>query len=195
MITLIFDTETSGKADFKNPHDYKVQPYAVQFAAVLVEDDNIVAEVAVVIDNDIDIDPFVTGIHGIDRASAKRTGISQRTACSIFKDLFKVSDRIAGHNVDFDLIIMKAALAREGMSDEMFDRKVKPRVCTMKTSTDIMKLKGNFGYKYPKLTEAHEYYLGCGFEGAHDALADVKATYRVLQEMEKRGIKMLQGSM
>ena len=61
--------------------------------------------------------------------------------------------------------------------------------CTMIRSTDYCQLPGRYGkYKWPKLEELHFKLFGESFEGAHDALADIRATMRCYYEMEKRGL-------
>ena len=48
----------------------------------------------------------------------------------------------------------------------------------MLNSIDICKIKGKYGYKYPKLEELYKYFFGCNFDGAHDAQEDIRATLR-----------------
>ena len=60
----------------------------------------------------------------------------------------------------------------------------------MMASSFVLKLPGRFGnsYKWPKLSEAYETLVDEeGFEGAHDAMADVRAcraVYYKLKELE-----------
>lgn len=66
--------------------------------------------------------------------------------------------------------------------------------CPMLHMTDICRLPHPRGwkgkYKWPKLQEAYRFCFGEDFEGAHDALADVRATARVLQWIIKQGHKI-----
>jgi DNA polymerase III epsilon subunit-like protein len=58
--------------------------------------------------------------------------------------------------------------------------------CTMKETTNICKLPGNYGkFKWPKLTEAHQHFFGIPVEGAHDAMTDVRACKRIFFEIKK----------
>ena len=43
-------------------------------------------------------------------------------------------------------------------------------------------------YKYPKLTELYTKLFGHAFSGAHDAMADIKATKECFFELKRRGI-------
>lgn len=194
MRTLIFDTETTGKADFKRPNDLKAQPYIVQLAALLVDDNEDRLELSLIVNPGVPIPAEVAKIHGIDSAVAERYGVKTIVAVAMFDQMLALADRIAGHNIDFDLIVMRAAFDRVKRNPARLRRDALPRVCTMKSATDLLKLPGNYGFKFPKLIEAHEFLFGHGFESAHDALADVRATARVLAELEKREIELKGGS-
>lgn len=60
----------------------------------------------------------------------------------------------------------------------------------MLESVDLCKLPGRYpgNYKWPKLIELHNHLFGCDFEGAHDALDDVKATVKCFFELKKCGL-------
>jgi inhibitor of KinA sporulation pathway (predicted exonuclease) len=48
--------------------------------------------------------------------------------------------------------------------------------------TNILKIPSPYyqeKFKFPKLSELHQWLFGEDFEGAHDALNDVKATSRI----------------
>ena len=65
---------------------------------------------------------------------------------------------------------------------------LKPKCCTMKSSTNYCKLPGKKGFKSPRLAELHQILFGEGFDNAHNALADVEATARCFWELKKRGV-------
>ena len=58
----------------------------------------------------------------------------------------------------------------------------------MKESTDFCALPGNYGYKYPNLTELHRKLFQKAFADAHDALADVRACKAAYYELRARGV-------
>ena len=64
----------------------------------------------------------------------------------------------------------------------------KSKLCTMKSSTGYCKIPGNYGYKWPKLSELHLKLFGEDFEEAHDASADINATEKCFWEMRKIGL-------
>ena len=85
---------------------------------------------------------------------------------------------MVAHNLDFDAPILAAEM---GIYGKIADRKLK-KVCTMKSSA------AHFGGKWPKLIELHNRLFNISFEGAHDALADVKACAKCYFELKKLGI-------
>ena len=58
----------------------------------------------------------------------------------------------------------------------------------MKESTDFCALPGMYGFKYPNLTELHRKLFQKAFDGAHDALADVRACKAAYYELRARGV-------
>jgi len=89
------------------------------------------------------------------------------------------------NNIDFDKMILGAEFVRNSIKSE-FDSK--PKLCTMKTSTDYCRIPGNYGYKWPKLSELHQVLFNKGFDEAHDASVDINATERCFWEMKKLNI-------
>lgn len=82
---------------------------------------------------------------------------------------------LVAHNIQFDYNVVGAELIRLGLKS-----KNKPqKVCTMLNSMDVLKIPNTHRYsqyKWPNLTELHKYFFGTGFDGAHDAMDDVRAT-------------------
>lgn len=91
---------------------------------------------------------------------------------------------MVAHNLSFDYPIVGAEMIRAGLRAQN-----KPdKFCTMKASTDICRIPGARGYKWPKLEELHRFLFQCDFDGAHDAMNDVMATAKCYFEMQKRGM-------
>ena len=58
----------------------------------------------------------------------------------------------------------------------------------MKSTIDLCKIPGRYGYKYPKLQELHYTLFGSNFDDAHNAMSDVTATVKCYTELCKRRI-------
>lgn len=106
----------------------------------------------------------------------EREGIPIDLALDRFSDALKTSKILVAHNASFDRNVLFAELLRL--------RRPIPKdheeYCTKRASEPILKLPGWRGkYKWPTLMEAHQYFFGEGFDGAHDAGADVDACAKV----------------
>lgn len=199
MKTLVFDTETTGFANFSAPREITaMQPYIVQLAAILYDDRKPVAQMSVIIQPVVefgvvvDIPEKVSAIHGITNEIAAAVGIPIIPAIQMFGHLACASDRIVAHNITFDRIMVEVEYRRwleaRGKDQRTPSWADKPHLCTMRTATPICQLQSaRGGYKWPKLIEAHQHFLGEGFDGAHDALADVQACARVPWAIEDAG--------
>jgi DNA polymerase III epsilon subunit-like protein len=195
MVTLIFDTETTGFADMKST-DHSRQPYPVQLACELIDNDNKTINMAsIIINPGVPVPPDAAAIHGITTEKAEAYGMSLRAAAGLFINFLLKAERIVAHNIDFDLIITEAMIHRSELSYDLKRYKSIPRVCTMLSTMNILKLPGKYGnYKWPKLDESYKYLVDpSGFKGAHDALADVKACKAVLLALEAQGMELVSG--
>lgn len=186
MNILVFDTETTGKANFKLPPEHESQPRLVQLAVLLVDElGKEQASMNVIIrPAEFVIPKEASDIHGITTETAHSIGVPLLHALEPFGSLVKRADVLVAHNIDFDHLIMRGECARMCVPFE-----TRETFCTMKAMTDICKLPGNYGkFKWPKLQEAHQHAFGVEFEGAHDAMADVRACarlYRWLKDKER----------
>jgi len=183
MTRLIFDTETTGLADFKLPPDHPSQPRMIQLAGVIIDDAwKELSSFAFYIEReDFDVPANSTALTGIDNDTLDRYGVPLRTALSVFTNLSRKAEPWA-FNAAFDSLIIKRELHHIGKSDCIPD--FKPH-CAMLRCKDIVKIpavRGYGGYKFPKLSEAYAFFFdGATFENAHDALGDVRATARVME--------------
>lgn len=173
---LFFDTETTGlppkHAGLNDPR----QPHLVQFAGVLSDDDGraVHALSAIVRPEGYTIPAVSSRVHGITTEMATERGFSLESVLNWFSACALMCDLMVAHNIEFDLKILRAQYIRGGFqgppSRSVFD--------TMKETTDLLRLPGPYGYKWPKLEELHEFLFGEKFAGAHDALEDIRATMR-----------------
>lgn len=195
---LFFDTETSGMVRWDLPSDHPAQPWAVQVAALLSDEERVYGAMNFLVYPAGRIIPDeASAIHGWTTEHCQLAGVCEIVVGVAFTDLLLGAGVVVAHNIDFDLVMMRNLLARAkaqlgaaraGWEDDVLDSM--PRACTMKASTDYCKLPGRRmgSYKWPKLCELHEKLFGVGFDGAHDALADIMATRRCYYELVRRGI-------
>jgi DNA polymerase-3 subunit epsilon len=184
MIALFFDTETTGFPNPQNP------PEIVQIAALLQDIDSgrVLGEINLLVQVTGQIPESARKVHGIDNELTFRFGVKNGVADHFFGLLASKADIIVAHNIQFDMKIIDGIwpISRAIL-------KTKQQFCTMLQSTEIVGLTGTHagGNKWPRLTEAYEYFYGTVFEGAHDAMVDVRACRDVflkLNELSKEEI-------
>lgn len=184
MIDLIFDTETTGFARFRDPWEHPHQPYVVQIAAKLVENEKVYAAFQVIVTGDVPSSEGAFKTHGITEELRAKVGVSPGKAARTFEMLLDRADRLVAHNMKFDEILVGALFCRRGFETTRLAKI--PKFCTMLALTPVMKLPGaRGGYKWPKLEEAYIKYVDAsGLKGAHDAMVDVIACEKIFKVCE-----------
>lgn len=193
---LFFDTETTGlPKNWKAPvTDLDNWPRLVQLAWLLYDsrDQEIKSANRIIIPEGFTIPTEASNVHGISTDRAIEEGINLTEALNEFSKALNEADFLIAHNISFDEVIMGAEFLRKDINSRLVDI---PKICTMKTTTNICQIPGRYGYKWPNLTELHQHLFQKGFDGAHDALADVKACADCFFELKKTGMYEQQGSL
>ena len=186
--------------DFNLPPSHPSQPDLVQLGMLLVDTQTwqTRSQVSTLVQTrpGVTIEPGAQETHGISSEDCRRYGVDPDVAVRMFLELYERADVVVAHNLSFDAAVMEAALGRtsalmKGRSENYFDTKISngrpednmQRVCTMKASTDLLKLPSKFGsgYKWPSLSEAYHFVQDEELEGGHDALVDAKACMDVFR--------------
>jgi DNA polymerase-3 subunit epsilon len=191
-MNLFFDTETSGLPYFRKPSDDPSQPHLIQLAAILADDDGNEVESFSTIVRPYEgcvMAPEAFAAHGISIERAMDEGVDGDVAMDAFLDLVSRSGLLVGHNVPFDIRIMRIAHTRSHAS-----KWNNPLLyyCTMRAATPIVNLPPTpkmlkAGFDRPKsanLSECIQHFFGERLEGAHDALVDVRACKRVFEHLQ-----------
>lgn len=191
MNHLIIDTETTGFPVGSSPIDWAGQPWPVELAAVLCDDDlRVRSTLHVIVRPPVTIPPDASKIHGITDELAERFGVPPRAATGALMRLFALADVVVGHNVSFDIDIIQSAARRSGVPWIQ-----KPIRCTAAAAAPIVGLpptermvaKGMSQPKTPNLGEAVEALCARAHVGAHTALADTTACRDVYAALLARG--------
>jgi DNA polymerase-3 subunit epsilon len=204
MLIIVYDTETTGLPDWKEPSESPQQPHIVELAALLYDADkeSLVESLHTLVKPDgWTIPEDMTVIHGITNERATAEGRPEADVVADFLALHRRADLRVAHNESFDARILRIGIKRYGAGQTQEERdviadafKVAPAYCTCNKAKPIIRLpateamrrsgKGHW-YKPPNLQEAHQHFLGETFEGAHSALADAEACARVYFAMQK----------
>jgi len=214
MKIAVFDTETTGLPKTKIINDLSLHlwPHIVQFSYIIYDTKlkKIIKTVDLIIriPENINISDEVSEIHGITNF------ISQTSKYTIENALIEFSndylnyniDLIVGHNLAFDINMLKIELIREisnttNLSDKMsFSQLLEnlnepipeecPKLfCTMKQSIELCGLKTISKYgkeynKFPKLNELHIKLFNSSPRNLHNSLNDVLICLRCYYMLE-----------
>lgn len=161
---ITFDCETTGVST--------TDDRIIQIAAIKKFADGKVEEKNYLINPTVPISPEATAVHGITDEMVKDAPTFKQLASAMGK-WFNGAD-ISGFNTDsFDCNIMMSEMERCGLTFLDWD-------CNF---VDVMKLYRHF---YPNTQEAiYERFFGEKLENAHDALADCRASDRILEKILK----------
>lgn len=186
MSYLIFDTETTGFPSKDLESSHPKQAHIVQLACLKLDAQfNEVASFYTLIKPDYfkEISLGASQAHGITLEQCHCYGMPIGLALNVFFAMLKDTCFIAAHNLKFDKQMISIDYGRLIGGVPMLTWS-NSSICTMECTTDICALPPKFPgtkYKWPKLQEAYEFLFKETFAKAHDALADVRATARILR--------------
>ena len=183
MKTLFFDTETTGlpPRNADPIRNFDKFPHVVQLSWIApdgTENDHIVKPAGWII-------PYnAERIHHISTYKAQELGKAWREVLAAFCADVALSDELCGHNIEFDINVILANMAREygkEYAQNYYDTMiaVRAQVDTMMTTIDLVGATFADGTpgKYPKLEELYRCLFDESFN-AHNAMDDVRAVKR-----------------
>lgn len=186
---LFFDTETDGL-----PKNYKAPltkldnwPRLVELAWIVTNDAGEELDWAefIVKPEGFTIPEAASKVHGITQAIAMEKGAPLTGVLEQFVKAAQPVLSFVAHNIAFDQKIVDAELLRNKLAPVVMP---KLKRCTMELSTEFCRLVGPYGPKWPKLQELYKKLFDEEFEGAHSALADIRACKRCYFELIERKV-------
>lgn len=214
MLVLIFDTETTGLPQTKiiNPDTLKQWPYIVQFSYIIYDTEKHVF--ASYKDNIINIPEHIiiptasSNIHGITNEICADCGKKIDDVLDEFFSYLPHIDMLVGHNITFDINMIKVELLRliYNVYDKIYTSKsdsviqkykyylytmtnYKNIYCTLQESVDLCNIKAidKFGKsytKFPKLIELHEKLFKTIPNNLHNSFNDILVTLRCFMKLK-----------
>lgn len=188
---LVFDTETTGLPLFKEPSDHPDQPHVVDIACSLFDETGLEVErFDAIINPGVEIPEEVARLHGITTEIAREEGIAPDEAFDAFLSLVGRATTVVGHNVSFDLRMMRIMGAR--VTGEKWENDL-PSFCTMKRTTNVCKIlkrepRCHNDWKWPSLAEAVRHFFNEEHADAHRARPDCDASARIFFHLKEQGI-------
>jgi len=190
MLTIVFDTETTGLPIGRNPSitETEMWPYIVQFSWILYDTscDKMLSvnNFIIKLDENIDIPEESSNIHGITKEISNKNGKNIVEVLDLFNKDLKMCNSVVGHNISFDKRVIMVESIRNRKRQYFTTNGVrKPEYCTMKNSTDICKIEkisknGKKYFKYPTQTELCTYLFNEIPKGVHNSLVDILVCLR-----------------
>lgn len=188
---LVFDTETTGLPAWSEPSDDPCQPHIVDLACSLYDATGLELErYDTIINPGVDIPSDVAAIHGITTEIAQAQGVDPREALDNFLAMVGKAVVIVGHNVSFDIRMVRILAAR--MTGEKWECPL-PEFCTMRRTTNmvrVLKAKPRFSedWKWPNLGEAYQHFFDEPHTDAHRARPDCDASARIFFHLKEQGL-------
>lgn len=198
MITLIFDTETTGLYNKNLPYTDRNQARIVQLACLLVDHEynHLASFKSLIYPDGWHIHEGAQACHGISLEQCQRYGMPIDCAFEVFLYMSKRAQQIVSFNLAFDSNMMDveanclSIIKGRGDWSKGF--------CAMEAMTPIMMLPhktarrfpGMSKYKWPTLKEAVEHVTGQPFVNGHDAMSDVIGTKLVVKWLRERKINI-----
>ena len=210
MRVLVFDTETTGlpKSKIMNPDTLNLWPHIVQFSYVIYDtalNDIVESKDTIVkLKDGITIPEDSTKIHGITNESSRKNGINIETILNDFFCNLRNVDLLVGHNVSFDINMIKVELLRViyDTKSDISENQVKECkynlhfltnynniCCTLQESIDLCNIKAidKFGkeyVKFPKLLELHQKLFESTPNNLHNSFNDILVTLRCFMKLK-----------
>jgi hypothetical protein len=209
MRLLVFDTETTGlpKTKVISPDTLDQWPHIVQFSYIIYDSSiNTIVETQnyiIKIGENIIIPEDSIQIHGITNEASRSRGTSLSFVLTEFFDNLKECDQIVGHNISFDINMIRVELLRIIYFNaitrrELYDLKTnlyflnnfKSVKCTMKMAfqlsyIQVIDKQGKPYFKFPKLVELHQKLFDVTPNNLHNSFNDILVTLRCFIKMEK----------
>lgn len=187
MKVLVIDTETTGLFDFKRPADDVGQPRMAS-VAMLYFDNVADGEPVSTFERYIRPDGWTMSaeagaVNGLTDDFLHERGVAVAEALDAYEQALDLGYIVVAYNAQYDLKVLRAELRRAGRNDR-FDRT--PNICVMRPLTDICRIPGRYGYKWPNLAQACAHF-GIVNAKAHDAVGDAWAAARVMQALHRMG--------
>ena len=208
MRVLVFDTETTGLPESKliNPDTLQLWPHIVQLSYVIHDTElNIMdhRDYIIKIPKEILINEVVSNIHGITNDISEKLGFKLFEVLKEFFYYLKTCDILVGHNISFDINMLKVELLRLIYNDVSNKTSVKVKnykknlhfltnyenvYCTMKESKELCNIEmldkyGKKYLKYPKLVELHKKLFNYEPRNLHNSLVDILITLKCFMKM------------
>lgn len=186
---LVLDTETTGlPRNYRAPAtDVNNWPRMIQIAWLVYDDQGCLLErqCHTIRPQGFTIPPDATAVNGITNEIARRTGRELESVLLLLSSALESVGCVVAHNANFDINVIGAEYCRLRIPNPFTSKTI---ICTMESATDLCRIPGPYGFKYPRLNELFLRLFHREPEGHHDAETDAAAAAECFWEMRRLGI-------
>lgn len=194
MKYLVLDTEGNGLFLYRDdkgvpvPADDPRQPRLASISMILLSEDLEIEETLnfYVKPDGWKMTPDSTAVNGLTDELLTEKGFPVDEVLNVYTIKVLEGYVVAAFNASHDLKHMRGELRRAGRPD-LFEQT--PNVCLMRASVPICKIpfaNGRSGFKYPKLSEASQFF-GIEQPAAHSSTGDALSAVHILRHLHKLG--------
>ena len=180
---IVLDTETHALAS--DSTDITQDLRLVQLTAIKIDQEG--TELArlsnIVSPQGFTIRSAATKIHGITMKKACQDGISINSILSDLERLLTETDVLISHNLEFDIGVLKNEFRIQNNDNGLKLIQQAQHVCTMRETKDLCQIPGRYGYKWPSLSELHEYLFGEEVKVIHNSDDDAEICLKCFKEL------------
>ncbi len=170
MISLVFDTETTG-LPLPSSAPLDKQPRIIELALTLVEDGSVLGRNSWLINPQQPLEAVITKITGLKDEDL----VDKPTFPEVYEEIklvFSKANILYAHNAPFDVSLLTFELQRMKVDDFPWPQET---VCT------VQEFKHLFGYR-PSMIKLYEKILGKPLAQTHRAQDDVDALVEILMK-------------
>ncbi len=176
---LVFDTETTGvpvkNAKYTNLEGFS-QSRVLSVAIVVYNNEEVETGNYYSLVKCPGVQVAATEVHGITQEQVDNEGVPINEVYVAVKTLFEHGFPVVGHNVKFDISVLRSEFFRAGFDTDFMDnvKWICTHEMTKKTFFTTMKLEKLYSYLFDE-----------SFDGAHNALNDCRATGRIYSTLSR----------
>jgi DNA polymerase III epsilon subunit-like protein len=194
-MALIIDTETTGFPDstglnlkwgyypeFNNLTRYD-SSRIISFCWMLINEENEEIEKHYFIIKSDGFKILNTSLHGLTDEILDKEGKYFVEVANNFYQSLKKTSHIIGHNLNFDINVLKSELFRYNLQHIITEIEKKSNICSMEYTKMMVNIKIGKNIKSPKLNELYEFVFKVKMENAHSALYDVINLHKIIKSL------------
>lgn len=186
---LFLDTETNGVYNSENPQS-EIEIFQICWKIFTI-DFTLLKERVALFNIDKELKEDVIKLTGISKYDLEHSKDDVHEVVSDLMNDLAYTSKVIGHNIEYDLNVLWSTIVHKNIKYFIFlpdysyelDLDRLDTFCTMKETTELLKIPSHYGFKYPTLIELYEFLYGERPSSSHNAEDDVGITIMCVQKL------------